>query len=228
MLGKSPSAGALFIDAGWQKVYKPRGRHDLSTLRHIYSTGSPLAHALFDYVYEHIHPGVLLASITGGISLHFILLRSSIHLSWLCIGGTDICSLFAGMCTALPVYRGEIQCRLLGMAIETFSPKGVKTAPGQAGELVCVRPFPCMPVGFWPLPGFGAPQEAVEAAAERFRQAYFAEYKHVWCECQISLVLTPRSFELTLFSFSLRSRRPCVDHAISQRKRRWTHYAGKK
>ncbi|KIK97146.1 hypothetical protein PAXRUDRAFT_825234 [Paxillus rubicundulus Ve08.2h10] len=154
------------------KVYKPRGRHDLSTLRHIYSTGSPLAHALFDYVYEHIHPGVLLASITGG---------------------TDICSLFAGMCTALPVYRGEIQCRLLGMAIETFSPEGVKTAPGHAGELVCVRPFPCMPVGFWPLPGFGAPQEAVEAAAERFRQAYFAQYKHVWYHGDHVLITPSRS-----------------------------------
>lgn len=141
------------------KVYKPREHHDLSTLRHIYSTGSPLAPALFDYVYEDIHPNVLLASITGG---------------------TDICSLFAGMCTALPVYRGEIQCRMLGMAVETYSQEGVKSEEGQAGELVCVRPFPCMPLGFWPLSGFDAPDEAVRAASERFYQAYFAEYKHVW------------------------------------------------
>ncbi|KAF9247056.1 hypothetical protein BU15DRAFT_84622 [Melanogaster broomeanus] len=138
------------------KVYKPRERHNLSTLRYIYSTGSPLAHALFDYVYDHIHPNVLLASITGG---------------------TDICSLFAGMCTALPVYRGEIQCRMLGMAIETFSPNGVKTPPGHAGELVCVRPFPCMPVGFWPLPGFGVPQEAVETAAERIPSSLFCRVR---------------------------------------------------
>ncbi|KAH7887731.1 hypothetical protein F5I97DRAFT_1804623 [Phlebopus sp. FC_14] len=141
-----------------QKCYKPREQHVLTTLRHIYSTGSPLSHALFDYVYEHVHPNVLLASITGG---------------------TDICSLFAGMCTCLPVYRGEIQCRMLGMAIETYSAEGAKTEPGTAGELVCVRPFPCMPVGFWPLPGFGMP-EAVQAAAARFFQAYFSEYEDVW------------------------------------------------
>lgn len=141
------------------KVYKPREHHDLSTLRHIYSTGSPLAPPLFDYVYKDIHPNVLLASITGG---------------------TDICSLFAGMCTALPVYRGEIQCRMLGMAVETYSHDGVQSEEGQAGELVCVRPFPCMPLGFWPLSGFDAPEDAVKAASERFHQAYFAEHKHVW------------------------------------------------
>ncbi|KIJ70551.1 hypothetical protein HYDPIDRAFT_172345 [Hydnomerulius pinastri MD-312] len=156
------------------KSYKPRDnkQHDLSCLRHIYSTGSPLAHVLFDYVYDHIHPNVLLASITGG---------------------TDICSLFAGMCSALPVYRGEIQCRLLGMAIETFSPEGIKTEAGQAGELVCVRPFPCMPIGFWPLPGFCAPDGAVKAAAERFHQAYFAEYNHVWYHGDHVLITESRS-----------------------------------
>ncbi|KAH7914344.1 hypothetical protein BJ138DRAFT_1079714 [Hygrophoropsis aurantiaca] len=140
------------------KVYKPREHHALSTLRHIYSTGSPLAHTLFDYVYQHIHSNVLLASITGG---------------------TDICSLFAGMCTALPVFRGEIQCRLLGMAIETFLPTGVPSGAGEAGELVCVRPFPCMPIGFWPLPGYGS-KEDVHFAARRYQQAYFAEFKDVW------------------------------------------------
>ncbi|EGO01898.1 hypothetical protein SERLA73DRAFT_104023 [Serpula lacrymans var. lacrymans S7.3] len=140
------------------KVYKPRQHHKLSTLHHIYSTGSPLSHALFDYVYEDIHPQVLLASITGG---------------------TDICSLFAGMSTALPVFRGEIQCRMLGMAIETFTPEGVPCAPGKSGELVCIRPFPCMPVGFWPLPGFGS-EEAVSAARVRYQQAYFSEFKDVW------------------------------------------------
>ncbi|KAH7929458.1 acetoacyl-CoA synthetase [Leucogyrophana mollusca] len=140
------------------KVYKPREHHALSSLRHIYSTGSPLAHTLFDFVYEHIHSNVLLASITGG---------------------TDICSLFAGMCTALPVFRGEIQCRMLGMAIKTFMPTGVPSGAGEAGELVCVKPFPCMPVGFWPLPGFGS-EEDVKAAAARYQQAYFSEFKDVW------------------------------------------------
>ena len=102
------------------------------------------------------------------------------------IGGTDICSLFAGMNTALPVYRGEIQCRMLGMAIETFTPTGTLCPPGTPGELVCVRPFPCQPVGFWPLPGFSDTDSsaAVEAAKSRYQSAYFAEFKNVWCECE--------------------------------------------
>ncbi|KAG5221085.1 acetoacetyl-CoA synthetase [Salix suchowensis] len=103
---------------------------------------------LFDYVYESIHPKVLLASITG-------------------------------VCTALPVYRGEIQCRMLGMAIESFSPSGSPNPPGENGELVCVKPFPCMPLGFWPLPGYG-PAAAVEAGKGRFQQSYFSEFKDVW------------------------------------------------
>ncbi|KAH9899837.1 acetoacyl-CoA synthetase [Cubamyces lactineus] len=148
---------AKYIDQ-LAKVYKPAEHHKLSTLRHIYSTGSPLAPHLFDFVYEHISPHVLLASITGG---------------------TDICSLFAGMCTALPVFRGEIQCRLLGMAVEAFTPAGTPAGPDEPGELVCLRPFPCMPAGFWPLPGYGS-AEAVEAARKRYQDAYFSEYKGVW------------------------------------------------
>lgn len=96
-------------------------------------------------------------------------------------GGTDICSLFAGMCTALPVFRGEIQCRLLGMAIATYTPTGTLTDPGDSGELVCLRPFPCQPVGFWPLAGF-ANEDAVEAAKKRYYQAYFSEYPDIWCK----------------------------------------------
>ncbi|KAI0335499.1 acetoacyl-CoA synthetase [Cubamyces sp. BRFM 1775] len=148
---------AKYIDQ-LAKVYKPAEHHKLSTLRHIYSTGSPLAPHLFDFVYEHISSHVLLASITGG---------------------TDICSLFAGMCTALPVFRGEIQCRLLGMAVEAFTPAGTPAGPDEPGELVCLRPFPCMPAGFWPLQGYGS-AEAVEAARKRYQDAYFSEYKGVW------------------------------------------------
>ncbi|KAI9000978.1 acetoacyl-CoA synthetase [Trametes punicea] len=148
---------AKYIDQ-LAKLYKPAEHHKLSTLRHIYSTGSPLAPHLFDYVYEHIKSNVLLASITGG---------------------TDICSLFAGMCTALPVFPGEIQCRLLGMAVEAFTPAGTPAGPDEPGELVCLKPFPCMPVGFWPLPGYGSP-EAVEAARKRYQDAYFSEFKGVW------------------------------------------------
>jgi len=102
-------------------------------------------------------------------------------------GGTDICSLFAGMCSALPVYRGEIQCRMLGMAIESFSPTGTVNAPDEAGELVCVKPFPCMPLGFWPLPGYGAADADVKAAKDRFQESYFSEFKDVWCECLFTL-----------------------------------------
>ncbi|KIM46175.1 hypothetical protein M413DRAFT_16904 [Hebeloma cylindrosporum] len=140
------------------KKYRPRDHHSLKTLRQIYSTGSPLAPPLFDYVYEHINPNLILASITGG---------------------TDICSLFAGMNSALPVFRGEIQCRMLGMAVESFSPTGTLNPPDESGELVCVRPFPCMPLGFWPLPGFG-PAVDVSAAQKRFYQSYFAEFNGAW------------------------------------------------
>ncbi|TFK75898.1 acetoacyl-CoA synthetase [Pluteus cervinus] len=161
---------AKYIDQ-LSKSYRPREHHSLASLRQIYSTGSPLAPPLFDYVYEHIHPNVLLGSITGG---------------------TDICSLFAGMCSALPVYRGEIQCRMLGMAIESYSSSGIPTPPGASGELVCVRPFPCMPLGFWPLPGYGK-SEDVEAAAKRFHQAYFAEYDGVWYHGDHVLITPSRS-----------------------------------
>lgn len=148
---------AKYIDH-LSKVYKPRAHHSISTLRHIYSTGSPLAAPLYDYVYESIHPNVLLASITGG---------------------TDICSLFAGMCSALPVYRGEVQCRLLGMAVTAFTPQGTIAERGEAGELVCLKPFPCQPVGFWPLPGYGN-DEDVKVAQSRYQQAYFSEFEGVW------------------------------------------------
>lgn len=85
------------------------------------------------------------------------------------------------MNSALPVYRGEIQCRMLGMAVEAFSPDGIVNEPGVEGELVCVKPFPCMPVGFWPLPGFGS-DEAVQAAQKRFQDAYFSGSQGVWCK----------------------------------------------
>lgn len=89
------------------------------------------------------------------------------------------------MCSALPVYRGELQCRMLGMAVESFSPMGIPSLPDEAGELVCVKPFPCMPLGFWPLPGF-APESDVKAADARYQQAYFSEFEGVWCESSTS------------------------------------------
>ncbi|KAJ7771374.1 acetoacetyl-CoA synthetase [Mycena maculata] len=142
----------------YSKGYKPCDHHDLSTIRHVYSTGSPLSATLFKYVYESISPNVLLASITGG---------------------TDICSLFAGMNSALPVYAGEVQCRMLGLAVESYSEAGTLNGPDEPGELVCLKPFPCMPAGFWPLPGFGSDGE-VAAARAKYHKAYFAEIEGVW------------------------------------------------
>ncbi|KIJ56671.1 hypothetical protein M422DRAFT_149201 [Sphaerobolus stellatus SS14] len=148
---------AKYLDS-LSRVYKPREHHNLSTLKHIYSTGSPLPGTLYDFIYQHIHSNVLVGSITGG---------------------TDICSLFAGQCTGLPVFRGEIQCRMLGMAIEAWSPEGKPVPVEEAGDLVCVQPFPCQPIGFWPLPGFGD-DVAVEKARQRYQQSYFGTFDKVW------------------------------------------------
>jgi acetoacetyl-CoA synthetase len=106
---------------------RPRDTHDLSALRAILSTGSPLAPASFDYVYEAVKPDVRLSSISGG---------------------TDIVSCFALGDPTRPVYRGEIQTRGYGMSVEVFD-EGGQPVVGQRGELVCTAPFPSMPVRFW-------------------------------------------------------------------------------
>ncbi|GJJ07461.1 hypothetical protein Clacol_001663 [Clathrus columnatus] len=149
---------AKYLDS-LSRVYRPREHHKLTSLKHIYSTGSPLPGNLYDYIYQHIHPDVLVGSITGG---------------------TDICSLFAGQNTALPVFRGEIQCRMLGMAVQAFSQDGKPVPPGDAGELVCTKPFPCQPLGFWPITGFDD-DIAVQKALARYKQSYFAMFDNkVW------------------------------------------------
>jgi acetoacetyl-CoA synthetase len=105
----------------------PRDSHDLSALRTILSTGSPLAPRSFDYVYEKVKQDVCLSSISGG---------------------TDIVSCFALGNPIGPVYRGEIQTLGLGMKVEIFNDAG-KPVRGEKGELVCTKPFPSMPVAFW-------------------------------------------------------------------------------
>ena len=105
----------------------PRDTHDLSALRAILSTGSPLAEPAFDYVYERVKPDVRLSSISGG---------------------TDIISCFALGDPTLPVYRGELQTRGFGMSVQVFD-EGGRAQTGRAGELVCTAPFPSMPVSFW-------------------------------------------------------------------------------
>ena len=117
---------AKFIDAIGKSGLQPMQMHDLSALRTIFSTGSPLAPESFDYVYREIKADVQLASISGG---------------------TDIVSCFALGCPILPVWRGEIQCAGLGMAVEVFDENG-RPVRGEKGELVCTRPFPSMPLGF--------------------------------------------------------------------------------
>jgi acetoacetyl-CoA synthetase len=125
----------------------PRESHDLSALRTILSTGSPLAPQSFDYVYEKVKADVCLSSISGG---------------------TDIVSCFALGNPIGPVYRGEIQTPGLGMKVEIFNDAG-KPVRGEKGELVCTKPFPSMPVGFWNDPD-GA----------KYRAAYFEDYPGVW------------------------------------------------
>lgn len=88
------------------------------------------------------------------------------------------------MNTSLPVYRGEIQCRMLGMAVDAYSPSGHPVPRGTAGELVCTRPFPCQPLGFWPLPGYGAEKD-VKNAQERYQKSYFDMFKGIWSESSL-------------------------------------------
>ena len=118
---------AKFIDACKQEGLLPKDSHSLSTMRTIFSTGSPLMEESFDYVYDHIKSNVQLASISGG---------------------TDIISCFAGGNPTLPVYRGELQCLGLGMDVAAFDFKG-NALENKKGELVCRKAFPSMPIYFW-------------------------------------------------------------------------------
>ncbi|WP_428263846.1 acetoacetate--CoA ligase [Haliangium sp.] len=139
---------AKFIDALAKAERRPGQAFGLQALRAITSTGSPLSPEGFDFVYEHIKADVCLSSISGG---------------------TDIIGCFVGGNPIGPVYRGEIQARCLGMAVEVWDDAG-QPVREQKGELVCTRPFPSMPVGFW-----NDPDQA------RYRGAYFERFPGVWC-----------------------------------------------
>ena len=134
---------AKFIDAVKKADYRPADHHDLSRVRTIASTGSPLAPESFDFVYEAIKRDVHLASISGG---------------------TDIVSCFVLGVPTEPVWRGEIQGPGLGMGVDVYGEDGRPLAAGK-GELVCTRAFPSMPIGFWNDPD-GAKYRA--AYFERF------------------------------------------------------------
>ncbi|HKK23135.1 MAG TPA: acetoacetate--CoA ligase, partial [Pseudohaliea sp.] len=138
---------ARYIAALEKAGHRPRVSHELGTLRTVLSTGSPLSPEHFDYVYREFKDDLCLASIAGG---------------------TDIVSCFVGGCPLLPVYRGEIQAPGLGMAVEVWNADG-EPVQGEKGELVCTRPFPSCPVGFWNDPD-----------GSRFRGAYFDRWPGVW------------------------------------------------
>jgi acetoacetyl-CoA synthetase len=118
---------AKYIDSVHKAGLRPRQSHDLTSVRTMTSTGSPLAPESFDFVYDAIKPDLHLASISGG---------------------TDIVGCFVLGNPLGPVRRGEIQARALGMAVDVFDADGVPVR-GQKGELVCTAPFPSMPLGFW-------------------------------------------------------------------------------
>jgi acetoacetyl-CoA synthetase len=138
---------AKYVDACKKAELRPKDTHDLGDLRAILSTGSPLVPESFDYVYEAIKTDVQLSSISGG---------------------TDIVSCFVLGDPAGPVRRGEIQTRGLGLAVDVWDDQG-RPVRGEKGELVCTRPFPCMPVMFWNDPD-----------GSRYRDAYFARFPGVW------------------------------------------------
>ena len=134
---------AKYLSSLQKSAYIPATSVDLTALRTLLSTGSPLLPEGFDFVYRAVKADLLLASISGG---------------------TDIVSCFALGCPLRPVHRGEIQCRGLGMAVEVFD-EAARPLRGARGELVCTAPFPSMPLGFW-----NDPQDARYRAAyfERF------------------------------------------------------------
>ncbi len=138
---------AKFIDSLIKLKLEPKRSHRLEALRAVLSTGSPLSPEGFDYVYGSVKDDVCLSSISGG---------------------TDIVSCFVLGNPAGPVWRGEIQAKGLGMAVEVFDDAG-RSLEREKGELVCTRPFPSMPIGFWNDPD-----------GSRYRAAYFERYPNVW------------------------------------------------
>ncbi|HEV2211919.1 MAG TPA: acetoacetate--CoA ligase, partial [Gammaproteobacteria bacterium] len=138
---------AKYLSAAEKFEVRPRAHYALKPLRAITSTGSPLLPESSEYVYRDIKDSVCLSSISGG---------------------TDIVSCFALGNPTLPVYPGELQCRGLGMAVEIWDEDG-HSLRGEPGELVCVRPFPSMPVYFWN-----------DAEGKKYHEAYFERFENVW------------------------------------------------
>jgi acetoacetyl-CoA synthetase len=140
---------AKYIAALQKAGRRPADEYSLPALRTVLSTGSPLAPASFDYVYDAIGRDIMLSSISGG---------------------TDIVSCFALGNPILPVRRGELQCIGLGMAVAIFDDEG-RAVVGERGELVCTKPIPCAPLGFWNDPD-----------STRYHAAYFERFEGVWAQ----------------------------------------------
>ncbi|MDP7445482.1 MAG: AMP-binding protein, partial [Candidatus Poseidoniia archaeon] len=118
---------AKYLDTARKKALSPRKTHNLDSIKMILSTGSALSVDCYDYVYEKVKPQVCLSSISGG---------------------TDIVSCFVLGSPLLPVYRGELQTRGLGMSVEVWD-ENAKPVANEKGELVCIKTFPSKPTGFW-------------------------------------------------------------------------------
>lgn len=140
-------AGAKFYESLAKIKVNPGKTHKLCQLRSVMSTGSPLSPEGFQYIYDNIKSDVCLSSISGG---------------------TDIIGCFVGGVPVLPVYSGEIQTRMLGMAVDAWDDEG-KPIRGEKGELVCTKPFPSMPIGFWH-----------DHDGRKYRAAYFEHFPNVW------------------------------------------------
>jgi len=149
-------ASAKYYSACEKFELNPISTHKLTALKTILSTGSPLSHESFDYLYQQVKPSVCVSSISGG---------------------TDIISCFALGCPILPVYRGELQCIGLGMDVEFFSETGQplnhtdkqNNNAQNKGELVCRQPFPSMPTGFWN-----------DTDGQKYHSAYFNRFPNIW------------------------------------------------
>jgi acetoacetyl-CoA synthetase len=142
-------ASAKYFGALEKAGARPGSSFDLSPLRTILSTGSPLVEESFDYLYRDVKTDVQVASISGG---------------------TDLNGCFVGGCPLLPVHRGEIQCRFLGMDVHAWGEDGRELGPAETGELVCTSAFPSMPVFFWG-----------DEDGSKYRAAYFDRFPGVWC-----------------------------------------------
>jgi acetoacetyl-CoA synthetase len=138
---------AAYIGACMKAGLEPGSGRDLSALKAIGSTGSPLSPEGFDWIYEHVGSNTWLFSTSGG---------------------TDLCTAFVGGVATLPVYRGEIQARALGAAVEAWSDEGQPVVE-EVGELVVTEPMPSMPIRFWG-----------DEDGSRYRESYFEMFPGIW------------------------------------------------